>query len=287
MEFLIDGLLPTREVHLIGGPSGAGKTTLILQMLYDWSRGIPVFGKASRPVPYVYVACDRSLQSIRATMDRIQIPHNFPLISMVDDPRFKTFATIREAYPEAKFYFMDGFPSLTPKGKISDYEIVSGFLTGTTRVCQELDISIAGTGHTTKCKEGETFVNPRQRFLGSVAWGGFSDTMMLIEPAEPDNVTDLNRTVMLLPRNGPGELLHYRLNDRGVFVPQEDILAGVLHAWLLSKPLGTRILLVELAEVAEKAKISRVTMFRQIKKMIADGVLVKVSHGTYQLPRTS
>lgn len=35
-EFIIDSILPKYELHLIGGPPGAGKTTWLFQFIEDW-----------------------------------------------------------------------------------------------------------------------------------------------------------------------------------------------------------------------------------------------------------
>src|SRR5574341_2578225 len=36
--FLVEGIWPSREIHLIAGPSGAGKTKWLLETLVGWSR---------------------------------------------------------------------------------------------------------------------------------------------------------------------------------------------------------------------------------------------------------
>ena len=72
LEFLIDGILPANEVHLLGVSSGSGKTTFTFQVfLAQWQKGEPLFGHQSNPVPYVYVSLDRSRSSVTRTLERL------------------------------------------------------------------------------------------------------------------------------------------------------------------------------------------------------------------------
>jgi len=283
-QHLIEGLFPTREVHLTGGPSGSGKTTLLMQMLRDWRQGIPVFGMKSNPVPFAYLACDRSIQSIVATLERIKIPLDFPLFSLVD----KCDATIENLMGDGyKLIIADGLPSLTPHGKISDYGIVADFLRNLTRTCQRFDSTIIGTGHASKVKEGEQFQNPRQRFLGSVAWGGYSDTMILVEPKNPEDVLDPYRTVLLLPRNASGQILNYCFDENGILVNQAPIEVINFTAMVLKNPPGTQIFITQMLEYAHKVKMNERTMYRYVKTMTTEGRLAKVAHGVYKVVHPS
>src|SRR4051794_13985196 len=57
-EHVIDGLMPVREVHLLGGPSGAGKTTWLMDFLEKWQKEEDIFGHKSHPAAFVYIAGD-------------------------------------------------------------------------------------------------------------------------------------------------------------------------------------------------------------------------------------
>src|SRR5690242_1448332 len=73
---LIDRILPVHEVHILGGPSGAGKTRWLFQMLQEWKAGNSVLGYASNPVPYAYVSTDRSRESVKRTCEDLGIDPN-------------------------------------------------------------------------------------------------------------------------------------------------------------------------------------------------------------------
>lgn len=92
-EFLIDEIMPANEVHLICGASGSGKTTWTFQeFLAEWQAGRSVSGHASHPVPYVYIALDRTRASVTRTLERLEladsITHILCLGAPVQRPRF-------------------------------------------------------------------------------------------------------------------------------------------------------------------------------------------------------
>ncbi len=129
-NWIIETLMPTREVHLIGGPSGVGKSTWLFQMLADWQKGLPVFGFKSNPGNFIYVSCDRSDQSVGMTMDRVE--NSFPCFSVVNRKMVgKNYRDILNAallgHKDVKLIIMDGMTSLCPAGKINDYQTVSLF----------------------------------------------------------------------------------------------------------------------------------------------------------------
>lgn len=290
LEFVVEGLLPRREIHLIGGPSGSGKTTLALEIIEDWRQGKKVFGYTSYPAPFCYVACDRSAASTARTLERIGLsPETIPIVSLIDanidEPDFtKVLALARSKVTECRVLLIDAIGVLCPNGKINDYGVVSRFLTRGTRLCNQQDITILGLGHSPKVKKGEAFENPRQRFLGSVAWGGFSDTMIFVEPAEPEDPADPNRKVILLPRNVRGETLDYQFNDDGrlvcTTVEQTNFL---LAQWLTKQADGQTFQTAFIVEEAGRKGVSRAVAFRWIKEQVEAGKLGKAGHGIYKV----
>lgn len=293
-EFLIHQLLPRREIHLLGGPSGSGKTTLLLEIIEDWRQGRKVFGYQSFPAPFCYVGCDRSKASTARTLERIGIsPDNIPIASLIDssmdEPDFpKVLALARSIVPDCRVLFIDAIGVLCPNGKINDYGVVSRFLTRGTRLCAKEDITIIGLGHSPKVKKGEAFENPRQRFLGSVAWGGFSDTMIFVEPVDPEDPADPNRKVILLPRNIRGETLDYQFNDDGrlvcTTVQQSNF---IMDTWLAKQAKGAELSTGALVEAGERAQLNKRTVHRWIKDVMENGRLVKAGHGMYKVAGVS
>ena len=61
-EYLIDRILPAYQIHLLGGASGAGKTTFLLQYLRQALDGGDWFGHKCNRMRLAYIACDRRQQ---------------------------------------------------------------------------------------------------------------------------------------------------------------------------------------------------------------------------------
>lgn len=219
IPYIISEIMPAREVHIIGGASGAGKTTLLFQMIDQIEKSQPVFGRKSFPLPSCYVACDRSEASLDRTLERMGLKLNISRISLVENRGLDTIRAVVDAAfklePLMKILYIDAMAVLVPQGKISDYKIVADFLAECGNYCVKRDITIVGLHHATKVKEGERFLNPRQRLLGSVAWGGFSETVILIEPKNPEDPTDDSRSVIVLPRNVSQEVYEFNFNSEG------------------------------------------------------------------------
>lgn len=287
-DYVVDQIFPSYELHLFGGASGSGKTTLAGQVIEDWRHGKPVFGYKSFPAPFCYIACDRSLRSIQATLRRIGVPYEeWPLLSLVDhgitiSTPLQIVKRARELCPAVEVIFLDGIHTLCPGGHINDYGPVQEFLTNCTRICQKEKVTMFGLGHATKVKEGESFLHPRHRFLGSVAWGGFSDTMIIIDQVKPQDPADTTRTVCVLPRNTEGMTLRYEIID-GKFVQITDVGNTLLDRWLLQFKSGDTVSTANIQTEGERLNISRSTITRWIKNSVDLGKLLKTGHGLYSV----
>ena len=286
-EWLIQDIMPRREVHLIVGPAGAGKTTFTLQMLEDFVEGHWVLGKNTFPCPVVFVSCDRSEADHFRTLDRIGIEHGkFQFFGQRDNPT--TVEVITETcarnWPGC-LVFIDGFATLVPGGKHSDYDVVSNFLRTAGKACEKYDITILGSLHATKAKEGEKFTDPRQRALGSAAWGGFSDLMIVIDREDPDNATEFRR-VSVLPRNAREYVLRYEIGHNGRMVISEDLdennLLSLLEFWLNQQPVTRIIPTAEFIEQGKAAAVSARSVERWLSTQLELGHLIKDGKGKYR-----
>lgn len=295
--YLIEGMLPGGQLHLLGGPSGGGKTTLAFQMLDCLTKGEPFLGRQTIPTRIAYVSGDRSTRSVQETQERCGV--SFPIFSLVDEnlvgedlaqkviPRLTAMVGHK---PE--LVYVDGFTALVPGGFLNSYSVVAKWLAQLQRFCARMGITIVGACHTAKTKEGESFLDPRQRIAGSVAWAGFSETVLIIEPIWDDK-TKLKRILHILPRNHQNEEMILKLDSQGrLTLPEktahaETITNFVMESVLQMYPPGTEILYGGLRQTAMDKGIQSRTFERWVAKYVEDGKLVKVKRGVYVIPRGS
>jgi RecA-family ATPase len=286
-EYIIDNIMPAHEIHLLGGPSGAGKTTLAFQMIRDIREGRPVFGYATHSIPICYVSCDRSSASAVRTAARVGV-NDIPTIIAKRGHRNirQVIEDAKALVPNLRLLVIDAIGVLVPGGKINDYGAVMDFLGYCTELCELHHITILAMGHATKTKEGEGFIDPRHKFLGSVAWGGSSDTMLYIESSNPKDPDDPSRRIIVLPRNYPASVLAYTFNNRGHLIPvteADDELT--LDVKLLNVQLGVEVTTSTITGWGFPA--SRSTINRWILDAVRTGKLEQVKKGVYRRPRPS
>lgn len=289
-RFVVDQLLPLFEPHIISGPSGGGKSTLLLQTAYDWSRGEDVFGYRSFPAPFCVIACDRSQASLRDHMERLQIdPRDMPHFSMIgrtsdEDHTIESALRITRLgfVPQAQVLFLDGFASLCP-GRLNDAKQVTQFLKKTTQFLQEERVTVIGTLCSAKAREGGGYLSPRDRIAGSASWCSNTDTKILIEPAHPHRIEDLNRIVYLAAQGLPARVLRYVLEGPRLVPCGEGLLLTPLDGWLGQQAPGARFTTADLLEVAEACGYGATTAKSWLRDQATLGTVVRVSFGKYQV----
>lgn len=285
-EFLIEGILPANEVHLLGGSSGSGKTTLSFQMLALWQQGLPIFGHTSYPVPYAYVSIDRSAASVERTLTRVGLQDRITrtvcrehLINVTEIKH--VVAGARNKYPDAKFFIVEGYQHLAGD-KGNNYGRVASLLQNSTVICAKEKITLLGICHASKLRTDESFQHPREVLLGSVAWAAYSETVITMNRNEATGVV----TVNVLPRNAPEEKHEMRFGLNGVLEPvvqgsPKDTLLTRIH----SLPVGYTVTTADLMTLGRSLGASPTTTKRAIRECLTNKVLAQSEQGLYQ--RTS
>jgi hypothetical protein len=236
-EFLIERIMPAHEVHIVGGPSGVGKSRGLFQALETWRNGRDLFAYKSIPVPFVYVSADRSRASVERTFQDLGLdPKDWPILAVVernppDEKGFTIewlFETVKKEFPHARLIVAEGLATFVRNGKTNDYKAVADFLIQLTRECQKREVTFLGVVHTSKAKEGEGYANPREKLLGSMAWAAYAETIFVLEFYSARNQENPYRKLHVLPRNHAPNFVRYFLVDsaqNGRLVPTslEDI----------------------------------------------------------------
>lgn len=291
-EYLIEKVLPARSLHMLAGPSGAGKTRLLFQWLRDWQTGKPFLFdpktneplKAKPDLNFAYVAYDRSEESIAETME-----------SIGDIPRLKwksalthvyTLIQLKDLFPDVNLIVIDALGFAVPSGRTNDYVPVASFCRGIVAFCVQQNVTVLGIHHTAKTKENERYLNPRQRLHGSNSWAAFSETVFALEPTKPDDPNVQTRELAVLPRNSREFQLTYEFRD-GLLVPiskptfifdTDRVVFEVLESAGIG-PAHVAALVVD----CEMFGISRTTVYNALNRLVEKGRVFRPKEGYVQI----
>lgn len=284
-EFLIEGILPAGEAHLIGGASGSGKTTWIFQnFLAPFIKGEPVFEHDSHPVPYVYLSMDRSRTSVNRTLARLKLTDEITRVICLEDmpedcltlSAILKFALGR--YPDSKLVIVEGF-ALIAGEKTNGYTAVGHLMRRTARLCSQNGITIIGVCHAPKMRTDEAFQHSRELLLGSVSWAAYSDTIIVLNMDELTSVV----TVKVMPRNAAMETYSLQFGVDGVLEPaikanKQDVVCLKIAALSEGSPVTRQ----EIVQWGVRLHVALRTCDRAIKFCVENKVLESIGDGIYE-----
>lgn len=282
-----DGIMPKWEVHILAAASGAGKTTLMIQMIDDLKEGNKVFDAITNPVHPAYICNDRTLNDIKRTFDRIKPRNQYPFYSVISSPELAGTHTIGEIirkvkslHPEIDFIVFD--PISQQVKNVNDAKEVSSLLRNLSRICEELKVTIMIIHHSAKVKTDAIYANPRQKMSGSAAWGGYSNLNLILEEDDESDPTNPIRKLHICPRNGANRFMKYILDENGLFTPHKE---SAMPSGEMAKKFNTLEdgLEFNLSEAYELfGSFSRGWMYRIFGNWIELGCLEKSGRGRYK-----
>jgi AAA domain len=295
-DWVVPDMIPANFVHLLAGASGSGKSTLGFQLLEALNSGGDFMGYPVKPREWAYITADRMEDSIDMTQERMGMTfkafsiaeHDLTNRSLTD----AVFPMLTKFYGyKPKFIYIDGFTGLCPDGNSNAYWPVALWIISLQKYCNRHKITILGAVHCTKSKEGQVFTKPREKILGSAAWGAFTETVLLIEQNEGENEKD-KRHLHILPRNGTEDDLLLTFGEDGwlTYHPQH-IEAQQATEFIMSTILPKITLTPHrtfqhktLWALAEAKGVNRRTFDRWLKKLVTEGRLHKKGKGIYLVP---
>lgn len=291
-RFIVDNLFTPNRLHLIFGPVRSGKSTLQLQIEWDWCNGREVFGNKSYPAHFCHVDALRPLSAIHKHMRHIGVdPALIPTISLLEAVSNEertidaVFSHAQRLVPSCRVIFLDGIQSLC-HGNITYQRDVVNFMAATAKTCISKRITLIATAGTSKASESPTTSTPvMQRMTGSTSWAELAGALIHLGPTKPDQFTDPERTISIsAPEYRPQELL-YTFNEHGILEYVGDGASVVkLDEWLLQIATGSDVTSKDIVEAAEARGYKRSTAYTWLKQQIALGTLVLVARGMYRKP---
>jgi hypothetical protein len=192
--FLVDGLMPTGEVHVLVGASGVGKSSFLYNFINDWQHEKKIFGRKTTWYPYAVLSNDRSKAGIMRTLQRLDLnPKLFNIqetlgieykggykddgqTHLMSDLEFVIRESLRKN-KELKVFFVEGLHVGQAEG--NDYGAASRALQGLNALCQRCHLTIVGTTHSPK--NNPAVESSRESIIGSVANGGMVETIIAFQ----------------------------------------------------------------------------------------------------------
>ena len=297
----LSSLLPPNEVSVLAGASGAGKSTLLLQFLKAWQAGDSFLEIPPPKERIAYLVGDRSIHSLHHRAADVGLNlETFPCASLIDDrdldiQQFKVdplgllFRLLDTL--EGPLFIVD--PLIVFLGvDLNRYNLVAPQLIQLNRFCQQRNYTVLGTHHTTKARTDFAFLRPQDRISGSSALSAFTSTQLALP--SPDEV---QRAVPMLESAARLDVVsHLAASEthwlsrgaQGLFTPMGPEAEKILQA---CGPTGLAVYQaippnhsLETAEIigALEGVTSRATIFRQLEKLVAAGILQRQERGCYR-----
>jgi hypothetical protein len=210
-----EGWFPLGDPSLIAGPSGANKSTLMLDLLEKQYKKEEFIGHPTFGLPYVILMADRGENASFRTAARMSFnPAEVPIkyLPMAQDQVaiFHILQKIEECDPLPAVVFIEGCDMLTSNA--SKMEVVSPFMKGLQRIAEHYHMAIIGSVGSAKQKIGEGYVSKRDHVFGTIAWSRMAETIAILQYVDGDD-TDARRSLSVLPRNGAAEKYKLKLEN--------------------------------------------------------------------------
>jgi hypothetical protein len=230
-EYLIEGLpepmhegwFPLGEVSLIGGSSGAGKTSWAMPMLEKIRKGESVFEHAVKPREYRVLLHDRSKKATKRTIAALGLSYEAVerTIRLTSNQQMRPPAEILEAAierePGVRAWFIEGLDLWIPDS--NKMQVVAPLIDSLQRVAIRNNVAVLGTVGSPKQK-GKDKYHGRDALFGSSSLARKVETVVLLELHNSDDPNSVRRCTVL-PRNGRAERLYFEWQANGLVLTQE------------------------------------------------------------------
>ena len=281
-KYVVDGLIPAYQCHVVCGESGAQKTSILLTLLDDWLQGEDVLGRKSFPAPMLYIAYDRGREATEETFETLGLDHRlFGYVEVNSKDReldvAEFVAKLKQENPSVDLFVIDGMFLMAPdvmkvktkKGEreLRDpYKVHGAWLQEIDALCNKLKITVIGVHHASK-GGGPQHAGKRTRILGTVANAATTGTTIICDPIE-DNAKRTRLTVR--PRCGAPEVWYFERQTNGkMALVDPEVEAENQFEKFLSGQTGY----FTTEDVEEAADVSEATARRYTAKAVKAGRL--------------
>jgi hypothetical protein len=231
-EYLVDALpepmhegwFPKGEVSLIGGSSGAGKTSWAMPLLERIRKGDNVFGHSAKPRDYRVLLHDRSKKAMQRTVKALGLSAEAieRVIRLTTAQQSRPPAEILEAAierePGVECWFIEGLDLwITDPNKM---EVVGPVIDGLQRIATRRNVAVLGTVGSPKQRGKDNKYFGRDALFGSAALARKVETVVLMQLHDENDANSVRRCTVL-PRNGRAETLYFEWQAQGLCLTTE------------------------------------------------------------------
>jgi putative DNA primase/helicase len=231
-EYLVDALpepmhegwFPKGEVSLIGGSSGAGKTSWAMPLLEKIRTGADIFGHTAKPRDYRVLLHDRSKKAMQRTVKALGLSAEAieRVIRLTSNQQSRPPAEILEAAierePGVECWFIEGLDLwITDPNKM---EVVGPVIDGLQRIATRRNVAVLGTVGSPKQRGKDNKYSGRDTLFGSAALARKVETVVLMQLHNDEDPNSVRRCTVL-PRNGRAETLYFEWQANGLCLTNE------------------------------------------------------------------
>jgi hypothetical protein len=219
-----DGWFPLGSPSLVGGSSGSGKTTFMLDLCVAQAMRAPFYNHATFGRPYLVMMLDRGKDSHTRTMRRLgfmdgQVPIKFLKAAVDGEASQQVIDVIEQTLPTPQIVFIEGIDMLVSDPNSLD--VVMPFMHEIQQIATHFHIAIIGSCGAPKTKPKEGYAAKRDTIFGSAVWSRMSETIVTIQYPAGDDTAN-KREIAILPRNAKAEQFTTEFQDGRLVVAQPD-----------------------------------------------------------------
>lgn len=287
-DYIVDRLFRRGSISLIGGPTYAGKTTLMFQVIRDWMAGLPVFGQESYPAPCCYVTAVHPAHDAWDVMTRVGA--EVKVLSTSNSSNARSFEIqcqdALSEVPDLEVIFLDGIHPMC-EGNSNDPGTVTTALTTISKILLRYNLTLIASGCFSKPKDH--YSSGRDRFAGAYSWLQGSSTFVSIDFVNPENPSDARRSIVIHSKSGLANKLSYRFSQQGLLIPtlnnapDKDLRFDDFDKTILSYDAGTVMPRKDIVEIGEALGLSESSIKRRLIELQDAGSVGYAKWGHYRI----
>jgi len=223
-----DGWFPLGSPSLVGGSSGSGKTTFMLDLCVAQEMRAPFYAHTTFGRPYLVLMLDRGKDSHTRTMKRLgfreeQVPIKFLRAAVDGEASQQIIDLIEQSNPQPQLVFIEGIDMLVSDP--NSLEVVMPFMHEIQQIATHFHIAIVGSCGAPKTKPKEGYAAKRDTIFGSAVWSRMSETIITIQYPAGDDTAD-KREISILPRNAKAEHFTTEFQDGRLIIAAPEEASG-------------------------------------------------------------